>query len=49
MKKRNAKTVVFCWLVIHPRSERGGLSFIQENGGKDAEQERSTRGLGFRV
>jgi hypothetical protein len=46
-KTRNAKTVVSV-----------GLSFIQEerrsiihpkNGGKDPEQERSTRGLGFRV
>jgi len=37
-KTRNARTVVSV-----------GLSFIQENGGKEAEEERSTRGLGFRV
>jgi hypothetical protein len=35
-------------LDFHSSKKRGGLSFIQENGGKEAEEERSTRGLGFR-
>jgi len=35
-KTRNAKTVVSV-----------GLSFIRENGGKEAEEERTTRGLGL--